>query len=265
MRRSINNHNSANTTTRQPKNNSIRIMKKFSKIIGSGIGVAAALVISASITQAQTIVDPNFAGPGTANPITVAGVDQGWATFNNGGTAALGNDMSASLYYPLGYPTVTTAMLETAGPGNGWSPAGAYQIISGITPGQTYTFSVWALTDTANDGYAATAGVLVQLGFETAALGGASSVENPGNTVGIDGALPAVQGVWTEYSVSATAPAGYTDAIMYCMFQDNNSATLTENLYWDGAHIAPAPEPSTLALVSMGLAVPFYFIRRRKA
>src|ERR1700685_3037136 len=136
---------------------------KMNKIVGSSIGVAAALAISASSVQAQNIADPNFAGPGTANPITVSGVNQGWATFNGGGSATLGNNMSASIYSPLNYPTVQTALLETAGPGNGWNPAGAYQIISGITPGSTYTYNVWALTDTANDAYAATAGILVPL------------------------------------------------------------------------------------------------------
>jgi hypothetical protein len=241
--------------------------KLLYKIMAGSMGVTAAFATSAN---AQTLVDPNFAGPGTPNPITLtsgpggtSGVNQGWATFNNSGTATLGDNMGSSIYSP--YNGAATALLETAGPGGSWAPAGAYQIISGITPGDKYTFNVWYLTDTVNDAYAATAGVLIQLGFETPTLGGATSVENPNNTVGIDNPLPAI-GVWTEGTVSATAPAGCSDAIVYCMFQQNGGAPATslENLYWDDATIVP--EPAGLALLGMGLAaVPFYFRRQRKS
>ena len=213
-------------------------MKMLHKVLGCST-VAVVLAFSASTVQANLVVDPNFAGPTTANPITVATVGQGWALFNGGSSSAL-SDMSSSAYFPLGSPTVTSALLETAAPGNGWNPAGAYQVVSGITPGQKYTFSIWALTDTANDAYSATAGVLLQLGFELPDLSATSSVENPGGTVGIDAALPTTQGVWTEYSVSATAPAGYTDAVMYNMFQDNSSTLTTENMYYDLATLVPA-------------------------
>jgi hypothetical protein len=39
-------------------------------------------------------------------------------------------------------------------------------------------------------------------------------------------------------------------------------------MYFDNASLLDTtliPEPSTLALLSLGLAVPFYFIRRRKS
>jgi hypothetical protein len=236
---------------------------KMNKIVGSSIGVAAALALSASSVQAQNLVDPGFENPfqTTANPITVAGVNQGWALFNGAGSAGQ-SDMSASIDSPH---SGTEALLETANVGNNWNPAGAYQVITGITPGDTYTFSVWALTDTANDAYASTAGLLVQLGFETAALGGADSVQNPGNTVGISGALPA-ENTWAQYSVTATAPAGETDAIVYLMFQDNNGATVTEDAFYDDATLVQAvPEPTTLAIAGMGLASSFFLIRRRKS
>lgn len=234
-------------------------MKKLSKIFGIGIAVAGALTFGTTTTQAQNLVNGGFENSGgfTANPITVAGVNQGWATFTGGGSFTGQTNMTSSFDAPH---SGGFSLLESLNPGNNWNPAGAYQIISGITPGQKYTFNIWALTDTT---LTAPNGVLVQLGFETAALGGANSVENPGNTVGINGAVPALD-KWTMYSVSATAPAGTSDAIVYAMFQDNNSAVGVENLYFDDAVlVTAAPEPSTLALLGMGLAVPF-FLRRRK-
>ena len=248
-------------------------MKMLNKIIGSSIAIAAVLAFSASTTQAQNLVNGGFEGVGavntgngwTVNPVTLtsgpggtSGVDQGWATFGGGAGGTASQSSAAAL-------SGTYSLLETVMPGNGWNPAGAYQIISGITPGQKYTFNIWAMTDTANDAYASTAGILVQLGFETAALGGADSVENPGGTVGISGALPSTMGVWQEYSVSATAPAGETTAIVYAMFQDNSTATAMEDLYLDNAVLSVVPEPSSLALLGMGLGLPFYFWRRRNS
>jgi hypothetical protein len=242
-------------------------MKMLNKIIGgSSIAIAAALAFSAYTTQAQNLlVNPSFENPAlfTANPITLSGVNQGWATFGGGaGGFARQTNMFNSADSPQ---SGSFALLETANVGNNWSPAGAYQLISGITAGQTYTFSIWALTDTVNDGYANTnAGVLFQLGFGAFNNStNANQFMSIGAAISPDPHLPTIH-TWTFYTATGVAPAGATDASVYAMFQDNNTAIATENLYFDNASLIAAPEPASLVLVGMGLAS-FYLIRRRKS
>jgi hypothetical protein len=248
-------------------------MKMLSKIIGSSIAIAAALTFSASTTQAQNLlVNPGFdasgAGNFTANPITIAGINQGWATFGNVGQ----NDMSSSPDSPISTPY---ALLEVNGVGSSWSPQGAYQITDGIAeggaiiPGDTYTYSIWAITDTGTT-WGPTP-VDLQLSFnDVTGIGGTVtpiglSPNNGSFNYGTSVANTA--NGWVEYSVSAVAPAGAAYAMVYAMFMDYGQVT-PENMYFDSASlldVTPIPEPSTLALLSLGLAVPFYFIRRRKS
>src|ERR1035437_2205231 len=194
-------------------------MKILNTIIGSSIAVAAALAFSASTTQAQNLlVNGSFENSAfTANPISLtsgpngtSGVGQGWATFGNGGGIAVQTNMFNSFSSPQ---SGSNALLETVMPGNGWNPAGAFQIVSGITAGQTYRFSIWALTDTVNDGYAnTTAGVLFQLGF-----GNFSNPTNAAQFVSLGSAvspaphLPAIN-IWTLYIATGVAPVGATEA-----------------------------------------------------
>lgn len=121
-------------------------MKMLNKIIGTSIAVAAALAFSESTTQAQPnlLVNGGFENPAgfTANPITLtsgpggsSGVNQGWATYNTSGQS----DMSSSSDSPYDGSYVLQLV---SNPGQDYNPSGAYQVVSGITPGTLYTFGV---------------------------------------------------------------------------------------------------------------------------
>jgi hypothetical protein len=233
-------------------------MKKFSKIIGFGIGVVAALVISVSTAQAQNIlVNPGFESDTlfTANPITLAGVGQGWAFFDGRSSRT---DMSSSADSPQeGF----YSLLEVNAAGNGWNPAGAYQVVaaSASTP---YAASIYALTDTGMQGDWWNTPVLFQLGFlasdmTTNGLVGQMSFDAGWSTV--------TQDAWQQYNLSGTSPAGAAYAVIYAMNMVSGSNVGDVNVYFDNADLHAVPEPGTLALMSLGLAIPLYVIRRRKS
>lgn len=233
----------------------------LNKIVGSSIGVAAALMMSATVGQAQNLlVNGSFENPAgyTANPILPPGANQGWALFGQTGPT----NMFGS---PVDSPEDgSLALLEQNAPANNWAPAGAYQIVGGITPGVTYTYSIWAITDTGST-WGPTP-VDLQLSFDDSTV--TNVIATPTGLSPNNGSFSFGTSVannangWVQYSVSAVAPAGSQYAQVYAMFMDDGQ-TLTENMYFDNA-ILTAPEPATLAIAGMGLVSSFFLIRRRK-
>lgn len=244
-------------------------MKISNKIIGC-LTVAAALLISLSTTQAQNLLtDPNFAGSFTANPITPVsgGVNNGWAIYGQ----TSGTDMSSSPDYPYNYPTATTALLTQ---NTTWNGAGAYQIITPtIQLGATYTFSIEAETDNGFTAYATPLSLNLHFvgpwdGTKYPILPTGGAITESANNGAFANEPPL--DTWTEYSVtlSTTDLTGiYGIVVQPQTINGLASQPLVQNIYFDNASltVAPAPEPSTLALAGLGGAAVLALIRRRKS
>jgi hypothetical protein len=230
---------------------------KMTKTIGGIVGIAAALALN---VQAQNLLvngDFENAGGFTANPIGVptgTGISGGWACFS---ANTLQSNMHAS---PSSPESGTYALLsdQTAVPPNwGWAGEGAYQIVP-ITPvaGNNVNYTVWTLTDNGVSQGMAQSGM--SFNFYDAAgvnLGG-------GGSQWMGWVAPLADGVWYQMSATAQAPA---NAAYVCVYAMQASYTGGNDLlvYFDNAVLEVTPEPSTMALLGMGLAIPFYFIRRK--
>jgi len=220
-------------------------MKTLNQIIGSSFAIVAALAINVSTIQAQVLVNPGFENPLIPNP----GVNQGWATFGTAARVYTGGASHGGDY----------SLLAQNAPNSDWNPVGVEQVDSGALAGVTYTFSCWYLTDT---GVTYTPPVGLEIGFLNSAMVDIGTVEAGGsNSGGFNYSIPTID-TWYQGSVTGTAPVGSEYLVVYAMFMDNGQ-TATENVYFDDASLPVVPEPSSLGLIYMGLAVPFFFIRRR--
>jgi hypothetical protein len=228
-------------------------MKIINRVIGSSIGVAAVLALNVSTIQANVVTDPGYeAGtPGQPNPIPIpGGAGGGWAVFNGAG-------------YSTAHPeTGTYSLLETEGAGSAWNFEASYQVVGGITAGQSYTLTGDFMATTALSSYNP---VFIQLTFLNSSGTDIGTVQTGGSgALAVQYGAPAI-GTWYTATVTATAPAGAAYVAPYLAMMENGATTATETIYWDKTSLTAAPEPSTLALMSLSLAaVPFYLIRRRK-
>ena len=228
-------------------------MKPSYRVVGVTISMAA-LAFTALTAGAQNLfTDPNFANETSApNPNPNGAL--GWANFNG---AAF-----ASPSFALG----SANALYTPDSGGGYSVPGTYQVFA-ASPGETFTMSGWVYTPNtlvANDNDFA----IFQLSFFTGAppnnYAGGTGTGTFGVNIGDPNGGTAValpQGAWTFASVTGTAPAGTASLGAYIL---DINADANADFYFDQMSLTVAPEPSTFALLGIGLAGLFYFVRRRK-
>jgi hypothetical protein len=154
---------------------------------------------------------------------------------------------------------------------NTWNGAGGYQQVDpvgDIIAGNIYTFSISALTDNGlNPNYPTPIELIITFlgpwnGSNAYPTIASLSQSPQANTFAFQ---PGVD-VWSTLSVWAAAPAGAIGInIQPQTINGNGPAGEPPHIYFDNASLTMVvPEPSSLALLSMGLAS-FYLIRRRKS
>jgi hypothetical protein len=224
-------------------------MKTLLGTIGSAACIVA-LALATSTTQAQNmLVDPGFElNLTTPNPITPATVGQGWALF--GGV------------YSTAKPESGTQSLQIYG-NNGWSGVGAYQVLGGVSGGQQYTLTADFNTDGVGGQFLPNPAIL-QINYLNSLFASIGTVENPGNGYGgLQTGTPPFDntgnGPWSVGTITATAPAGAAYIVTYLMDVSGPAS----DLFFDNASLTVVPEPSTLALLGLGLASAMIWRRRQ--
>jgi hypothetical protein len=152
------------------------------------------------------------------------------------------------------------SLVESEGVNSAWNFEGGYQVIGGVTAGQSYTLTGDYMATTALSTYNP---VYIQLTFFNAAGTDVGTVQTGGVGAYAHQYGAASLSTWYTASVTATAPATAVYVAPYLAMMENGANASAETIYWDNANMTLVPEPSTLALLGMGLSIPFYFFRRR--
>ncbi len=166
------------------------------------------------------------------------------------------NILSGSLPWSLGASTTivhsgTYSYGMAYGPGDPTGHAYVQQVLTGLTPGESYTITGWIYMDWR----ATKAWAYIE------ALGGGSPVSAPAIRANQDD-------VWVQYSLSQTANSSGNLTVRLHLNKDQTTASgdKTAIAYFDDIVVEPVPEPATVPLglaCGLGLLLAMQQFRRR--
>jgi hypothetical protein len=202
------------------------------KSLAFGACLVAALALN---TQAQNLlVDPTFTETSfdQPNPIPIpGGVNGGWAGF--GATLTGANSVNLA--------------------DNTWNPSGVYQILT-ATPGADYTASAWFNNTGAPTGAGWGTPYIINVNFD----------DITGTEIGTGistGWTPETLNVPEQLTISGIAPAGTAYVLVYLMAMDNGANGTDYSVA--NASLTTVPEPTTLALLGLGVVGGMIWRRRQ--
>lgn len=224
------------------------------KVINWTVSFATFLTLAALTTQAQDLLtDPDFDSapvqsyPGQL-PVTLPiPPESGWVVFG-GASYYSGYRESGSIY----------SLREVEGPGAFFYFIGAYQVLGGVSAGQTYTLTADCSTLTGLGGFP---GAVIELYYADAAGNPLQIVDTGTRTY----FLPPAPDKWYTVSVTGTVPEGAVYLVPFLGFFMDGSQSSPVDLYWDKASLVLVPEPCSLVLLGMGLGIPFCLRRRQNS
>ena len=220
-------------------------MKTIKSLTGYGVCLFVALAFESATVQAQNLLTD----PGFESDTSVTDGIGGWTPFNG---AAFSDAEARSGSYSL----------LDSGPG-GYTVPGSYETLSSA-PGLEYDLTGYGFTSSALTG--ASAGFL-QITFFDGPDGTGNNLgtvqTSPGNALASSQITSSSStGTWIALDTgTATAPTGTESLAVYTLVLDANATSV----YFDDLSLTQVPEPSSLALLSMGLGLPFYFLRRKNS
>jgi len=215
-------------------------MKKTKLTIGSAACAVAVLVLGNSTIQAQNLlVDPGFESHGTAVG--------DWGTFNG---AAFSTAQARTGNYSMADP----------GPAGNYS--GSFETFASA-PGLKYDLTGYGFIPTALTGGDGQLQITFWSGLNGSGANLGTVATSPGNAQVsnlINTSSPTGSWLFLDTGI-AQAPAGTQSMQAFTL----GAQPVGSAVYFDDLSLIQVPEPSVLALMGMGLGVPFYFLRRRNS
>jgi hypothetical protein len=211
-------------------------MKRWSMV---ALAAAGAIAFLSNQASAQVLGNPGF-----EDPIVFMGSAEGnWFGFNGGGGAAAANSNI------MPHSGAQHLLLDIPGSNNNF--AGAFQDVVGVVPGQLATFGVWHKSVGTFD-----AGAELRIEWR-----------NPANTAEVSRTpnfVPTLTSDYTQFSMQGVVPPGAGIArVVYAIQTFGPEPTNVGTAYVDDATFSVVPEPTTLALVSLG-GIALAILRRRR-